>query len=88
MIKGYFYSTYQIMAELNFQTCTLNVEMIREKAQNLRTRGHGAKPKTDLKRSSPHRRGMKGDAIMIMTSSLESYHPDIRELANLQGTDS
>lgn len=65
------------MTELNLQTGTLHVEMICEKAQNLRTQGHGAKPETDLKRSSPHRRGMKGDAVMIITSSLEPLHPDI-----------
>ena len=75
VIKEYF--TYQIMTELNLQTCTLHVEMICEKAQNLRTQGHGAKPETDLKRSSPHRKGDEGwchDDHNILIGATSPWH--------------
>lgn len=36
-IKEYFYCIYQIMTELNSQTCATSVNMISERAQKLRT---------------------------------------------------
>lgn len=48
-----------------------------ERAQKLRARSHSAEQRTDLMRSSPHKRCTNGDTVMMIISCSEAPHPEI-----------